>query len=276
MAEPVVALTRAEVGASAALLLGPLLASHYLELGLTQRLATSAIRAALQLGLLANVILEPLFTASSPAPVLLYVGFMALVAALEVSSRCSYAYPRLLRDALASIVICVVGVFALALQLVLRSAARPWWNPRFVVPIIGMLLGNAVATTIVGLDRVLTELSERRAVVELRLALGASLREAVRPAVRAAFIAGLTPSMNQLAVVGIVSTPGMLTGQILGGASPLAACSYQLALLYLIALTASAALFASTSLALWSVAELGAHRLRDGEPLGRGSRRACG
>lgn len=264
MSGTAVMLTLPEVASAAALLVFPLAASSYLRLGLTARLGVSALRAALQLGLLAYVILEPLFAARSPLPVLAYVCFMMCVAALEAYSRCSYTYPRLLRDALASIVAGVGAVVAVALLCVLRTAARPWWKPRVVVPIIGMLLGNAISTTVLGLDRVLTELAERRAAVEFRLTLGASLAEAVRPAVRAAFHAGLTPCLNQLSVVGIVSMPGMLTGQILGGASPLGACAFQLTILYLIMAAACASLAASTSLAICSVAHLRAHRLRDG------------
>lgn len=227
MSDPVANLTFADIGVAAALLVAPLLASHLLGLGLAARLATSAARAAVQLAVLAYVILEPLFSSRSPLAIGLYLCFMFVVTALEASGRCGYAYPRMFVDALLTVIVSVGSVLALSLVLVLRSQS-PWWSPRFLVPIVGMLLGNGMSATVLGLDRVLTELAQRKASVELRLSLGATVREAVRPAIRAAFIAGLTPNLNQLAIVGLVSMPGMLTGQILGGASPAKACAYQL------------------------------------------------
>jgi ABC-type iron transport system FetAB permease component len=129
-AAPTLALS--EVATAAALLLLPVAASYYMRLNLASRLAIAAARAALQLGLLAFVLLQPLFATSSPGPVCAYVLFMLLVAGVEVSARPSLTYPCLLRDALLSLALGVGCVLPFTLLFVLR-AARPWWSPRVFV-----------------------------------------------------------------------------------------------------------------------------------------------
>ena len=100
-----------------------------------------------------------------------------------------------------------------------------------------MLLGNALTGISLGLDRLLTRLSDARSVIEAQLALGATRWEASREALRDAIRTGMTPIMNTMLVVGIVSLPGMMTGQILAGAKPADAVKYQILVLFMIAAT---------------------------------------
>ena len=81
-------------------------------------------------------------------------------------------------------------------------------------------MGNAISAFSLALDRFLGMVKEQHDAVELRLALGATRWEATLPFCRAACVAGLTPNLNQMSVTGLVAIPGMMTGQILGGASP--------------------------------------------------------
>jgi ABC-type multidrug transport system fused ATPase/permease subunit len=98
------------------------------------------------------------------------------------------------------------------------------------------------------MDRLLSEVADRTHEIETRLALGATRFEAVRPTVRSAVKAALIPNLNQMAVVGLVSIPGMMTGQLLGGASPLVAAEYQMVILWLIFGTAALSTLASLQL----------------------------
>ena len=103
------------------------------------------------------------------------------------------------------------------------------------IPIAGMVLGNSMNGIALALDRLFAETRSRAGEIEGLLALGASPWEAVRDPLRASLRAGLTPILNSLKAVGLVFIPGMMTGQILGGADPLTAVRYQIVVMLMIA-----------------------------------------
>lgn len=121
--------------------------------------------------------------------------------------------------------------------------ARPWWTPQYFIPLAGMIVGNSMTAISICLDRLFSDLKARRTEVEMRLALGADYREASQDILRAAIKAGMIPSINSLMAVGLVSLPGMMTGQILSGTDPLTAIRYQIiVMLMLVASTSLGAL----------------------------------
>ncbi len=124
-------------------------------------------------------------------------------------------------------------VAAIALGAIVR--VHPWYRPQYAIPLLGMILGNTLNGVSLGLDRLGGELSGRRDQVESLLALGASRWEAVREPIRQAVRTGLIPTINAMMVVGIVSLPGMMTGQLLAGTSPVEAVKYQVVIMFLIA-----------------------------------------
>jgi putative ABC transport system permease protein len=97
------------------------------------------------------------------------------------------------------------------------------------------VLGNSLTGISLALDALLTDLDEHRDRVEMELSLGATRWEAVRGPLREAVRRGMIPMLNSMTVVGIVSLPGMMTGQILEGASPLAAVKYQIVVMFMLA-----------------------------------------
>jgi putative ABC transport system permease protein len=118
----------------------------------------------------------------------------------------------------------------------LSTAIRPdpWHDPRYAIPLLGMVLGNTMTGIALGLDTLSTGLAHERAGVEARLALGATRWEATRPLVQRALRSGLMPIINSMAAAGIVALPGMMTGQILAGADPVDAVEYQVLIMFLI------------------------------------------
>jgi len=112
--------------------------------------------------------------------------------------------------------------------------AEPWWKPQYFLPIGGMVLGNSMNSVAVALDRLFSDLRARAAVVEMKLCLGADAAEASADEVRAAVRAGMIPSINSMMAVGLVSLPGMMTGQILGGSDPTLAIRYQIVVMLMI------------------------------------------
>lgn len=112
--------------------------------------------------------------------------------------------------------------------------AQPWWNPQYFIPIGGMVAGNSMNALAISLERFFSELRTKKDEVEMMLCLGADFREASKDMFRNALKAGMIPSINSMMGVGIVSLPGMMTGQILAGADPVDAVRYQIVVMLMI------------------------------------------
>ena len=117
------------------------------------------------------------------------------------------------------------------------TALRPnsWYDPRSAIPLLGMILGNCMTGVGLGLNTLTTSLVSRRASVEAQLMLGATRRVAAAPVMREALRSALMPTVKAMAATGVVSLPGMMTGQILGGVPPAEAVKYQILVMFLIA-----------------------------------------
>ena len=125
----------------------------------------------------------------------------------------------------------LVTVFALTTQI----RPQPWYDPRYALPLLGMILGNTMSGISLGLHTLSTGLVRDRNAVEAQLMLGATRWQAVLPVVRTALRSALMPIVNTMAATGLVSLPGMMTGQILAGAEPVQAVQYQMLIMFLIA-----------------------------------------
>lgn len=110
----------------------------------------------------------------------------------------------------------------------------PWYDPQYVIPFAGMLLGNAMNGASLAGERFQDDLQARYAEVEARLALGLSGPESVHPLLARALRASMIPTLNSFAVAGIVQLPGMMTGQILSGVAPMVAVEYQILIFFLL------------------------------------------
>ncbi len=152
------------------------------------------------------------------------------VAAVRRTER---RYPGIYLAGLVSVTLSSVLTTAVVTEVVV--GVQPWYDPRYVIPLMGMVLGNSLNGISLTLDRLTADLERRRDEVELWLSLGATAWEATRPLVVDAVRAGLVPILNAMTVAGIVSLPGMMTGQILAGAPPLQAVRYQIVVMFMIA-----------------------------------------
>ncbi len=223
-------------------------------LALQRPLLVAALRTALQLTLI-GLVLEALFGHVHLAWVALLAGVMLLVAGYEVRSR----QRRPLRGAWGygtgtlAMFLSAFSVTVLALTVLID--ARPWYAPQYAIPLLGMLLGNTMTGVALALDRVTQGAWEQRAVIEGRLMLGADWRAATEPLRREAARSGLMPIINAMAAAGVVSLPGMMTGQILAGAPPMEAVKYQILIMFLIA--------GGTGFGTFTAVWLGARRLFD-------------
>jgi putative ABC transport system permease protein len=108
-------------------------------------------------------------------------------------------------------------------------------DPRYVIPLGGMILGNAMTSGSLAAQRFHESLRDDRVRLEAALALGASPANACRDALTKAFRAALTPMLNAMMIAGVVKLPGVMTGQMLGGSPPLEAAKYQIVVMFMLA-----------------------------------------
>ena len=113
----------------------------------------------------------------------------------------------------------------------------PWFSPQYAIPLLGMVIGNTMTAISLSADRLTTALHDHKNIVEQRLLLGEPARDAIDEFRRDAFRGGYIPVINSMATAGIVSLPGMMTGQILAGSPPVDAVKYQIMIWLLIAAT---------------------------------------
>jgi len=187
------------------------LVSALLRLGLLRSLLWGTLRTFVQL-MLVGYVLAYVFALDHPLVVLGLVLVMCLVAARASVQRLQAVPERpygLAVLALGSSTF-LVGILVCAVII----GGERWYTARLVIPIFGMLLGNSLNGISLSLDRLYSEVRSNAAEVEARLSLGYTRWESVRPQVRRALRAGMTPIINSLMVVGVVSLPGMMTGQM--------------------------------------------------------------
>lgn len=203
-----------------------------LQLGLERRLLVAAVRSVVQLSLL-GVVLTWVFRREGWIAVALLMLFMIVMAGFEAVRRTSHRVAGgwglgLGVMAASSLLVTFYGILA-----VLR--VDPWYEPRYIVPILGMILGNTLNGISLGLETALEGFRRDRAEVEVLLAHGLAPAEASRDVTRRAVRVGMIPILNSMVAVGIISIPGMMTGQILAGQDPSHAARYQLFILFSIA-----------------------------------------
>lgn len=208
------------------------LLSLLLRLDLEKRLAVSALRAVIQLAAV-GLILERVFAIRRPLPVLAILAVMMVFAGREAVRRSRRGYPGIHFDAWLAMSLTCIVVGAVLTQSVI--GVHPWYEPQYVIPLLGMILGNSLNGVSLSLERLLEHLSARRHEVELMIAFGATRSEALSAPLRSALRTGMIPVTNIMAAAGVVALPGMMTGQILAGAPPLQAVAYQIVIMFTLA-----------------------------------------
>lgn len=219
--------------------------SLWLKLGIARNIAFAMVRMVVQL-LLVGMLLKGLFAVQSPWLTLLVALFMVGFATREIWARQARRVKGWRGVAMGGSAMGLSAGMVALVALVIIVQPVPWWQPRFALPLLGMIMGNAMTGISLSLDTLHTALNREQRAIEAQLLLGADKWQAMRPFIRQAMRAGFMPSINAMAAIGVVSLPGMMTGQILSGVDPNEAVKYQLMVMFLIAgATGLAVIFAT-------------------------------
>lgn len=205
-----------------------LLISYYNRLSMERDIVTSSIRATLQL-IVMGFLLEFILNIEEPLYLFLILLFMCGVAA-TISGKRGGEIPHSHWIALAGI---VVGSFFTFGTLYFAGVIKP--EARYAIPLGGMIIGNSMNASSLAMNRLIRELGLQRGRIETLLALGATGRQSALGAMRQAVRSALIPTVDSMKTVGLVHLPGIMTGFIIAGGSPLTAVKYQLAIMYMLA-----------------------------------------
>ncbi|MEE9367846.1 MAG: ABC transporter permease [Pontiella sp.] len=211
-----------------ALMLVPLAIFFYLQLGIIRETLISIVRMTVQL-VLVGLYLKYIFQLNNPLVSLLWVVVMLVVANISILNKAGLKAGLFFWRSMIGIAGSTLFVSGWFILVAIRP--EPFYDARYMVPIVGMILGNCLRSNVLSLERFYSGIRENEQAFMTHLMLGATLREATRPFLRTAVKAAVNPSVATMATMGIVSLPGMMTGQILGGEMPMNAIKYQIGIM---------------------------------------------
>lgn len=231
-----------------------------LKLGLARQLAVAATRMVVQL-LMVGLLLKAVFAAASPWITLVVALAMVAFAGREIWARQERRLKGPWGYALGASAMMLAGTLVTVFALVSQIQPTPWWSPQFALPLFGMILGNTMTGVSLGLDALHAMVNREGRAIEAQLLLGHTRLTALMPALRRALRTGFTPIINAMAATGVVSLPGMMTGQILSGIDPQEAVKYQLLIMFLIGGATGLGVLGAVMASAWRLTDA-RHRLR--------------
>jgi UDP-glucose/iron transport system permease protein len=229
-----------QVAASLVLVAIAIAISRWRQAGLERDIVVATVRSMVQLTLVGYAI-KLIFEADTIWLVVVLLSVMVLFGALTARSRAK-SVPGAFWPLLIALSIAAASTLGLVVAL---GVFEP--TPRYLVPVGGMVIGNAMTASAVALNRLGDEVGDSRARIEATLALGATAREASLPIVRRALRSGMITLVDSTKTTGLIFFPGTMVGMLLAGADPTDAVRLQLILLYtLLGSVAIAGLLATT------------------------------
>ena len=243
-----------DLGLAAILVLLLALLSLRLTLGIERRLLIATVRTVVQLSLL-GLVLKVLFAQSHPLLIGALTLFMLFMAGYEVMARQQRRFTGIWGMGVGTLSMFLSSFTVTLLALTVIIGVKPWYSVQYLIPLLGMLLGNTMSGIAIALDNLTHNAWQQRGQIEARLMLGHEWQQAIGETRRNALRTGLIPIINAMAAAGVVSLPGMMTGQILAGSPPFEAAKYQILIMLLI----SAGTGFGATAAVW----LGSRRLFD-------------
>lgn len=207
----------------------PVIIFRYYRTGLVRDTLTGVLRMTVQL-LLVGIYLEFIFRLNNAWLNVLWVLLMLFVTTFTAIRRSELSYRLYFFPVLMALTISVVLIDAFFLGIVIRLDNV--LDARYLVPVTGMMLGNSMQNIIIAMNSYYTKLKKEQVLFRFSLANGAARAEALLPYMQEALKKSFNPTIANIAVMGLIHLPGMMTGQILGGSSPLVAIKYQIMIMF--------------------------------------------
>lgn len=210
---------------SFAVIIIPLAGFRYYRVGLTKATLIAIARMTIQLSAVA-IYLEYIFEKNNPFINIAWVLIMILVGVYTTLKRSNLSVKILAAPLIISTITSLLIVDAFFLGAIIQL---PYiFESQYFIPISGMILGNAMNHNIVGLNAYFEGLSNNQNLYYFLLINGKNKKTAINPFIVQAIRKALNPMIANMSVMGLISLPGMMTGQILGGNSPATAIRYQI------------------------------------------------
>lgn len=225
-----------------------------LRLQLHRQLLWAATRMVVQL-IAVGFILRFVFALNNPLATLAIVVVMGAIAAREIAARPVRKFRGLAGLTISGATVGLATLVTAILALTTAIRPHPWYDPRYAVSLVGIILGSVLNSGSLALDGIVGGVWRERTAIEAQLGLGVDFRAATLPLLREALRRGLLPIINQMSAAGLITLPGIMTGQIIAGMDPMEAVKYQILLMFLLA--------GASGMAALVVAELALRRLSD-------------
>ncbi|KXZ39231.1 putative ABC transport system permease protein [Alkalithermobacter thermoalcaliphilus JW-YL-7 = DSM 7308] len=194
-----------------------------------KEILVSSVRMTVQL-ILVGYILVYLFNNINPLNTIIVITVMEVFAIHNIITKTKSNLSKPLKNIITlSMLFGTLSSLIYFLLVVINIS--PWYDPRYFIPIAGMLIGNSMTGISLGVTRLVDGMYSQRHLIESALMLGATPKIAAKEIVDNAFDCAILPTINSMLGMGIVFLPGMMTGQILSGISPVTAIKYQIAIM---------------------------------------------
>ena len=205
-----------------------LLPMYYLwryETGLLKGFCIGAVRMVVQM-LFIGVYLRYLFEWNNPWVNFLWVLIMVYIASETAVTRTKVRRGVLMMPLIVGFIVAsvLIGLYFLGIVLQLDNI----FSAQYFIPIMGILLGNMLTVNVIAVGTFYSTLQREQNLYYFLLGNGASQGEALAPFIRQAIAKSFSPTIANMAVMGLVSLPGTMIGQILGGSTPDVAIKYQI------------------------------------------------
>lgn len=228
-------------------LLIPLGISSQFRLLLNKDICISVFRMSLQL-IFVGLYLEYLFKINNLYVNAVWLVLMVLIGSSSIIAKSQLPKAKLFLPVSTGLFVAMLPMLVLICGILVKPT--PLYSAQYLIPLAGMLLGNSLSGNIIALQNLFTSLEERKPEYEAAISLGASAAYATRPFVQSALQKSLAPILATMTTTGLVTLPGMMTGQILSGASPILAIKYQLMIMIAIFVTMTVSITLSLKLAV--------------------------